>query len=173
MRRVGVSLLLTGPLLCGCAVDNDRLAIGNINGENTVVLASIEQQSVALVEQSEPSVKGLDRSNWGSVEIVVPNDGVAHHAHFTRSMPDFDDSTSRGRGEHPTALSALETRGNAGTQVVEWLVWPFYVVGDIVLAIPRGIDHPQQSPTEPYQRYSGMVEQAAASMDEDAPPAAE
>jgi len=155
-----VSGIVVGALCGACTtIDNDRLTIGPTeeHGGPVVALPAIEP-GPGLMETTEPSLPaGLDRSGWGEIVFLVPNDGTAHCPHFTRRAPQFDDATARAAGYHPTALSALETGGSTCAQIGEALAWPAYGVSDFFLAIPRGVNHDGQSPTEGYERHANDV----------------
>ncbi len=94
----------------------------------------------------------MDRSHWGSTDFIVATDAKEHYPHFTRLQRRLDKGTARARGASPTALTALEQDGDFGAILGETFVWPGYVVGDVILLIPRAIDPDQLSPMTHYQR---------------------
>ncbi len=137
----------------GCMRDaNSRLTLGYEGEGNGIVSLQGVSDGPVLVEAEAPSVMGLDRSHWEDRVVLVPNDGVFTYPHLTRLEPLYDDSTARSRGEFPTALSALETDGDMGSQVWEGVAWPGWVVMDLVLAIPRAFAPPVASPVDGYER---------------------
>jgi hypothetical protein len=83
---------------------------------------------------------------------MVPNDATEHYPHFTRLQPRYDKGTARARGEFPTAETALEQEGSFGSIFAESIAWPGYVVGDVVMIIPRAVDPDQDSPMTHYVR---------------------
>ena len=66
-----------------------------------VVAAGVE-----VIGEADPSITGIDRSNWSRTDIVVPVDGIAHNPTY-RWLDQHPDHTARLRGQYPTAESAL------------------------------------------------------------------
>lgn len=122
----------------GCqAVDNDRLTIA---GEPLPVVADSEgHASAPLTEATGPSLTGVDRSNWPEDEIVVWQDGVRHHPHYTSNSPHYANATARQRGEYPTFESSLELGGDGGAQFWEAFSAPVWGGMDVVLFLPRAV----------------------------------
>lgn len=151
-RTLWLVLGAAGTLALGaCATpNNDRLSIGT--SDDPVFIPPAIQPNAPLVQADEPSLRGVDRSHWGTRDFIVANDATEHYPHFTRLEPTFDGGTARARGESPTALTALEQEGDFGAIVGEAFAWPFYVVGDAVLLIPRAIEPAQKSPMTWYER---------------------
>ena len=146
-------------LASGCMRDaNSRLTIGHEAEGNGIVALQAVYDGPVLTEVAEPSVIGLDRSHWTPRTVLVPNDGVQTYPHLTRLAPRFDESTARARAEFPTELSSLETGGDACAQVGEALLWPAWVIGDLVMAIPRALRGPSYSPADGYQRSATQRE---------------
>lgn len=92
--------------LPGCAVDNDRLTIGDGKG-NDVVLTSIER-GAALAPADGPSVTGADRSHWPETPAPVPMDRVHDHG-FTVDTRRW--SNPRHAGRFPTPEQSVTVRG--------------------------------------------------------------
>lgn len=143
-RSLPLSILVHSSLLAGflaisgCAtIDNDRLTVA---GDSLPVVAGAEGHEAAPLEQATgPSVTGVDRSHWPEHEIVVWQDGVRHHPHFTSEQPRFAKATARQRGAYPTAESALELGANPGAQVWEGFAAPVWGGMDVVLFLPRAV----------------------------------
>lgn len=146
-------------LASGCMRDaNSRLTIGHEAEGNGIVALQAVYDGPVLTEVGEPSVTGLDRTHWTRRTVLVPNDGVQTYPHLTRLAPRFDESTARARAEFPTELSSLETGGDVCAEVGEALLWPAWVIGDLVMAIPRALRAPSYAPTDGYQRSAAQRE---------------
>ncbi|MFI4896939.1 MAG: hypothetical protein ACIARR_03855 [Phycisphaerales bacterium JB059] len=150
MKRYTICLCLT-PLMtlaAGCVSDTKaRLPLGS-----NVLLDTGEGDGVA---GSAPSVRGLDRSNWGATTIRVPVDGTVHRATYTRTVL-YDDSLARQKGLFPTAETALETEGDRGMGAAEIAAQPGWALIDAAL-IPIRVAmsppwKPVQSPRVNYKR---------------------
>lgn len=132
------ALLLGLIAASGCAtIDNDRLTVA---GDSLPVVAGAEGHEAAPLQQATgPSVTSVDRTHWPEHEIVVWQDGVRHHPHFTSDQPRYAKATARQRGAYPTAESALELGADPGAQVWEGFAGPVWGGMDVVLFLPRAI----------------------------------
>ncbi|HYE61070.1 MAG TPA: hypothetical protein VD997_03660 [Phycisphaerales bacterium] len=134
-------------LLAGCSTTmNERPWIGQTEnnargGAVYLDLVRAEERPEAPLTSDGPSVVSLTRENWRPMVFTVPVDGVASRRNYTTELH-FTDTTARQRGEHPTALSALELSGPTRTeQALEGLVNPFNAFGDAVLMPARMAVH--------------------------------
>jgi hypothetical protein len=133
--------------------------------------ATINQQAAPVYSASgpvaaataEPSLTTLDRDNWGTTAIPVPNDFPAHQPRFARNY--IDTSTDpRAKGKFPderTALGTATTRHN-NQQFVEALVAPVVAGQNVVMMIPRMIMEsrpmqPTRTGGEGYERAARQV----------------
>ena len=138
--------------LAGCEANN-RLSIG-APGSSAAWTPPAVAPSAAIADTDGPSIPPTgDRSGWPVVEVLVPNDLVVHGPILTGPWPRLDDATARSRGAYPAAVTALETEGELGPQVAEAVVWPVWVLGDAVLAVPRlATNASDESPIRRYDR---------------------
>lgn len=158
-RRVGVgAMALVAALAGGCAgIDNSRVVVGG--EEPPALVAPSEGGDETLVEAAEPSLDGLDRGHWASVDVEVKPDGTQHAPRLTTNGPRYADRPSRNRGLHPTVRTALDLESDGFGQWSEALAAPFHAGADVVLALPRmmigllrgGV---VASPAERYQRFT-------------------
>ncbi|MBX3363423.1 MAG: hypothetical protein KF866_01550 [Phycisphaeraceae bacterium] len=109
MRIAILALGLGAGMLGGCRMAGaDTVIVGDV-----LVLPGMREPTGSLtLDQSRtmkerPARLNLDRSDWSSMEILVPVDASPHRATFATAAWPRD--SARGRGEHPTPLSALET----------------------------------------------------------------
>lgn len=149
-------------LLSACAgpLNNERFIGDPVNARNQFVPPTIgrgdetSQTRGRVIEIDDPrtrpeadanpethaSVLSLDRSNWASTRVVVPNDLVAHQPRYTNDWA-FDKSTARNRGEYPTAASAMDmpTERGADQQLAEAVLAPLAAGADLALSPLRAI----------------------------------
>jgi len=131
------SVLLFTALPCfvlGCNHQNDRSDLGG-----GVSLPSLAGEPAATRQPDEASITTFDRRHWQPSVILVPVYGVAHGPTYTTEHRSTD-ATARQRGEHPTALTALELDGDTcRTNVVDALQTPFVCAWDALLLLPRAV----------------------------------
>jgi len=137
--------------LSGCAaINNSRLTVGNS------APASFTATS-AIVESTEQSVTGLDRSQWQPMNITITSDGTQHRARLTTNGPRYVDDPARNRGIHPTAGTALDVKSHTGVLIAEAVAAPLHAALDVPLSLPRIVIAFLQggvvaSPAESYER---------------------
>lgn len=153
-------------MLAGCVTpQNDRTTIGA--GDRAVRVEALTPipatpagptiaMPVGALILQEPSVVGLDRSNWATTDLGQPVDGVAHRPLYAKRVQ-FAGRTARQRGEYPNAETALElTGGSIWQQQAEVPTNHAMAALDLLLILPRMIwSHPWQirwSPDVAYER---------------------
>lgn len=120
-------------------MNNTNTLIGA--GENP--LPALVSQSPSVIEVSQqPSVTGLDRSNWSLVTILVPRGQVETRTNYLTSLH-LATGVARDTGAYPTIATALEGTSTSDSLFVEAVVQPFWVPVMLVAA--------------PVQRFSGAV----------------
>lgn len=137
-----IAAAATGVMLTACASDdNRRLTIGD-----DVTLRSLpptvpepilddrgEPVARPAPADDQPSLAGLDRSNFEPIVFAVPIDGSRHQPEVTEPFR-LTDETPRHRGEFPTATSALIEPSSSGwTTAGEVLIAPLWAFGDAAL----------------------------------------
>lgn len=146
-------------MLAGCVMPaNDRLAIGEGLEVEAIGPRPTVAAPTAASQVGSPSLTGISRDHWAPLQYHVPVDGTVHTRTYAKRTF-WADKTARQRGEHPTALSALDMiNGSEDQQGLEALDNQFRAVTDLVLLIPRmAIWLPwveKRSPDEAYRRYS-------------------
>ena len=112
---------------------------------------------------AQPSLVALDRSNWGSTSIDVPNNFPAHQPRFTTNYL-IKDSNPRAQGKYPNERTALAegTDRHNDEQILEAAAAPFVVAGDMLMLLPRAVaelrwGRPTRTGSEPYARMPSDV----------------
>ncbi len=172
MRVLTLTLLATLTLWLGqgCTrVNNDRAVVG---GQAMQGLSGSADNRAAgsLIEARDPSLAGLDRTNWPPLTYDARADGTQHHPRYTNNQPAYDKSTKRARGEHPDESSALDMEGDAGMKVLEAWAAPLHAGLDVILFFPRWFMHEPwsvvESPDFPYERTRRAEEKSATNAHE-------
>ena len=148
MKPTSLLLLLCAAApLTGCNTSmNERTWIGQHENDAKGGLVLIDMlrpddRPEAPAVDDGPSLVSLERTNWAPTVVVSPVDGVAAHRAYA-SESHLTRATARQRGDHPTALSALDLSGR--TRVVQWAEsWsnPGVAFLDVFLLIPRMVVH--------------------------------
>ncbi|MFM9958487.1 MAG: hypothetical protein ACKVZJ_10445 [Phycisphaerales bacterium] len=94
--------LTAAALLSACAVDNDRLTLGDARGDDAVL--SVIEPGTPLTPAAAPSVTGTDRGHWPETLAPVPMDRALNHG-FTVNTRRW--SNPRHAGRFPTAEQAV------------------------------------------------------------------
>ncbi len=141
-------LLSIGTALAGCVSDhNARPTLGS-----NITLDSLEGGGT---DGDPPSLRGLDRSNWGATSIRVPVDGTVHRPTYARTHL-YDDSLARQKGLYPTSETALELDGSRWMGAAEIAAQPFHLIVDAGMLPLRVAMAPPwtrtQSPRAVYKR---------------------
>lgn len=112
---------------------------------------------------AQPSLVSLDRSNWGTTSIEVPNDFSAHQPRLTVNYINKE-SNPRAQGKYPTERTALGlgTDRHNDEQILEAAAAPLVGASDILLFVPRAIAEmrprqPTRTGGEPYARTPNTV----------------
>ena len=147
-RAIVLGLAPLALTLTGCVSDvNNRVVLGSN--------VAIDAGAGGGTSTSSPSLRGLDRSNWGSTTIRVPVDGTVHRATYV-SRHLYDDSLARQKGLYPTSETAMELDGDRGMGAAEVAARPGWALLDVALMPVRiAMDppwEPQQSPRRVYKR---------------------
>jgi len=155
-------------MLAACVTpENDRTTVGHgpaaykpeaitpDSGRAGNTTPGIEPQA-RTPRSSEPTLAGLDRSNWERTTLMVPVDGTAHRPTYVQRIIGTN-SSARQRREYPTAESALEmTQGSGHDQSIEAPLQHAQAAYDLVLGLPRMfLQLPYRtrwSPDESYER---------------------
>lgn len=141
--------------LSGCThPENERFRLGDAG-----TIPAFQPQRDTLADPT-PSVYGLDRDNWETVDFVVPVHGTAHHPTYAPSAF-CADTLARQRGEYPTAETCLELNDpNEGDEALEAVATHGAAVLDTLLLVPRMVIRPpcatDWSPAGTYTRVSGQ-----------------
>lgn len=188
---IRLSLLAAPLLLTACAGPlNNENGIGNSGrpfGHSVYTPASLadatmptppegleptaDQQSAPVygvagpvdVRTAQPSLVSLDRSNWGTTSIEVPNDFSAHQPRLSVNYINKE-SNPRAQGKYPTERTALGlgTDRHNDEQILEAAAAPLVAASDILLLVPRAIVEmrpfrPTRTGGEPYARSPNNV----------------
>jgi hypothetical protein len=140
-------LLCAAAPLAGCNTDmNERPWIGQHENDAKgglvlVELLRAEERAEVPTLDDGPSLVSLDRRNWAPMVVVSPVDGVAAHRSYANEGF-IARATARQRGDHPTALSALDLSGTTRTEqwAESWLN-PGIAFLDFALLVPRMVKH--------------------------------
>lgn len=85
----------------------------------------------------EPSVTGIDRSDWPAHDVRLSRNDVEVRPHYVRSFTLGDRNRVRERGVYPTLATALDLtdrRANVQAQYLELVVDPIAQLGNLALA---------------------------------------
>lgn len=143
-RTARATLLVAAAMLAaaGCSRTlNEEHTIGTGDRRVTIeTIATPMEQSApgasgaGAAQAVEPSLTSLDRDNWESVRVSVPNAMPAHQPVYRADV--YDNTTvERSRGRFPTFESATQLSNDKGedAQTREALLAPFVAAGDILL----------------------------------------
>lgn len=98
-----LSLLSLGlcALLTGCASSPSQ------SSDAALAMATFQDDASGALKP-DPSLMGLDRSNWGSFVFEVPHATITHDPNYALLRP-APTATAREAGLYPTAESAVDT----------------------------------------------------------------
>lgn len=184
MRTVAKFAILLPPaaLLAACAGPlNNESGIGNAGGRTVYAPATLAQSALLPVnaefepvadtksapvygangptnaDSAQPSVLAIDRDNWSTIAVIVPNNLPAHQPRYATNY--VSNWSARARGEYPDDRTALNMGSDEGNrqQVVEAVAAPFVAASDIILYLPRAVMEsrpyrPTRTGTWPYER---------------------
>jgi hypothetical protein len=126
---------------------------------------------------AQPSLLALDRENWGTTTVDVPNDFAAHTPRFATNYIDTR-SNPRAQGKYPNERTSLglSTDRHSDEQILEAAAAPFVAAQDVLLLIPRAIMEirpyrPTRTGSEPYARSPSDVLIVYPSVEVEGPPA--
>jgi hypothetical protein len=151
-----------GAALAGCVTpENDRITLGRAVQIGAFVPTTAPAGAdmaapVGTAMVQEPSVIGLDRSNWEPTRFHQPVDGTAHRLQYSKRLH-VARRTARQRGEYPSAESALElSGGSTWQQQAEAAGSHAIAAADLLLLLPRMVWTPpwrvRWSPDVGYER---------------------
>lgn len=131
-------LACAAPTIVACStVDNARL---DVAGVQPIGLSHADAHlGQSMTPATSPSLSGVSRAHWEPMTIELWPDGTQHWPRLTRGGPIKIDNTARQRGEHPTALTALEIEPDRWAEAQEWWAGPIHAAADVVMALPRVI----------------------------------
>ncbi len=158
MRTACCCVVLSSALLGGCAVeDNLRLTIGETVPMKALppTMPDTRDGFIGSTDSSNipgdgPSLAGLDRSNFESIEFRVPIDNTYHHPHNTLPIVTRD-VHARQRGEFPTMETVLEQNDPTALDLwYDFIVIPAWNVVETAWLVPSLIiDGPWETTSSP------------------------
>lgn len=155
--RALFATLAAAAMIAGCTTGNDRITTGQ-PGE-AFDPAEFGGKTSSSLEGSSKSVTKIGRADWPLMNVLVPVDGVAASPTYATTHT-FTQTTARQRGEHPTALTALELGGNTTWQQYgEMSIAPFTATTDLVCMIPWmfAAGPAEESPVKPAMHWRAPV----------------
>lgn len=100
-------------------------------------LPALSPDAPAAEFSGEPSVNGIDRSDWPRHEVRLTRNDVEVRPHYVRSFTLGQHSPKRNAGACPSIETALEVgdrRTDAQAQYLEIVIDPFVQLGNLALA---------------------------------------
>jgi len=115
-------------------------------------LPALQANKPAMTFSGQPSVSGIDRSNWPSEQVRLSRDDVDVRPSYVRSFLIGKQNRIRSTGAYPTAETSLDLADDPHTvasEYLEILVDPVVQLGNLFLAPlraafitrPRDIQH--------------------------------
>lgn len=122
-------------------------------------LPALHADAPDMTFSGQPSVTGIDRSDWPQEEVRVSRDDLDVRPTYVRSFLIGKRNRVRSTGAYPTTETALDLADNPrtlGAEYLEVVVDPIVQLGNLVLAPFRAafITHPrevQHGPAEDFQ----------------------
>lgn len=121
-------------------------------------LPALQADKAPMTFSGEPSVSGIDRSDWASEQVRLSRNDVDVRPTYVRSFVIGKRNRVRSTGAYPTTETALDVADNPHTlesEYLEIIVDPVVQLGNLFLAPFRAafITHPREIQHGPAESY--------------------